>query len=105
MLQLRHPEPVHPHRADRARSGTPMNASETHREQLPATQAVCDTCGTLFTPKRAWGRFCSGKCRGTFHTIRDAAPRLLAALKAIAAGDSNPIDTAKAAIKKLPGCS
>lgn len=68
----------------------------------------CDTCGTVFTPKRAWSRFCKTGCRNAFHgrearvqAILEAAPRMFEALRAIAAGTADPSHLAAEAIKDL----
>lgn len=67
-----------------------MDAQQTHLaaagdDGLPPRP--CDTCGTAFTAKRSWSRFCSTKCRNDFHgeerrreQMRDAAPELYEAL-------------------------
>lgn len=28
------------------------------------------TCGTIFTPKRAWGHACSSRCRNAYHAAK-----------------------------------
>ncbi len=44
-----------------------MNAPEMRQDALPAAGRACDYCGSLFTAKRAWSRFCNGRCRAAFH--------------------------------------
>jgi hypothetical protein len=66
-----------------------MNSPETHLEPQGDARLACDTCGTLFKPKRSWSRFCRTKCRNDFHAaearkeaMRQAAPELFEALLA-----------------------
>lgn len=58
-------------------------ASAMHLEARSLAAVPCDTCGTVFTPRRGWGRFCSTRCRNAFHgaekrkdAIRAAALRM-----------------------------
>lgn len=44
-----------------------MNAPQTHLQPAGATQRPCDHCGTPFTPRRSWSRFCRSKCRNDYH--------------------------------------
>lgn len=63
-----------------------------HLDAQQATERPCDHCGTLFTPKRPWSRFCNTRgngCRNDFHAaearkeaMRAAAPELFEALLA-----------------------
>lgn len=89
-----------------------MNAPEPVQpaadNALSATQATCEECGDLFTPKRGWGRFCKAKCRNDFHgrerrieAIRAAALPMYRTLASIA-GTEGPLgDQARAAIRDL----
>ena len=68
--------------------------SETHLAGQGCEPRPCETCTTVFTPKRAWSRFCSTKCRNDFHAEerrkeqqRAAAPEMYEALLKIAAFD------------------
>ena len=58
-----------------------------HLQAVGDAGRACDTCGTLFKPKRAWARFCRSDCRNAFHAaearkeaIRGAAEDLYDAL-------------------------
>jgi hypothetical protein len=67
-----------------------MNSPEMHLAVAGKAEVACDTCGAMFTPKRAWSRFCRNHgngCRNAFHAaearkeaIRQAAPALYEAL-------------------------
>lgn len=70
-----------------------MNSPETHLVKAGAPERPCDTCGNLFKPKRPWSRFCKTACRNAFHgtearkaAIRDVAPAMYEALRAILSG-------------------
>jgi hypothetical protein len=51
-----------------------MNAPENALNALPATQRPCDGCGSLFTPKRRWARFCADACRTEWHRKKALGP-------------------------------
>lgn len=60
-----------------------------HLQAQHAKLCAREGCGTTFTPKRSWSRFCSTKCRNDFHAvearkeaIRDATTDLFEALLA-----------------------
>lgn len=55
------------------------SAAETHPDAQGQGQPACDTCGSLFTPKRGWARFCSSKCRSAFHRAEDRKEAIRAA--------------------------
>lgn len=38
-----------------------------HSEAEGYSPQSCDTCGSAFTPKRSWSRFCDARCRNAFH--------------------------------------
>ena len=90
--------------------GAPM-----HLERPPATQIACATCGTLFTPKRSWSRFCRTNgdgCRNAFHAaearreaLRDAAPKMYEALKLISATSCERLTTGPGSCWSQPGWS
>jgi hypothetical protein len=46
---------------------TVETAPAMHLEARGIAAVPCDTCGTVFTPRRGWGRFCSTRCRNAFH--------------------------------------
>ena len=65
------------------------DTTQTHLEPTGREPRPCDTCGTVFTPKRRWSRFCKTKCRNDHHAAqareeakRAAAPEMYAALLA-----------------------
>lgn len=89
-------------------------AAPMHSEAQPRDPLLCEVCRSPFTPRRgAWARarFCSTKCRNTFHAaearleaLREAGPRLYAALRRISDGKTDglaPDVIADAAIKDL----
>jgi hypothetical protein len=87
-----------------------MNETTTamHLEPTGSAPRACDYCGSTFTPKRAWSRFCSSAHRTAYHTaegrakaIAEAAPRMFEALQQIARGASHPIAIATEAIHDL----
>lgn len=41
--------------------------AQTHSEAASVAQVRCEACGTDFTPRRAWSRFCNDRCRNAFH--------------------------------------
>lgn len=64
-----------------------MGSAETHLGKAGCEPRPCQTCGTIYTPRRAWATFCSTKCRNDYHAeerrkdmMRAAAPELYAAL-------------------------
>ncbi len=64
------------------------SVSTMHSEAAGKQQVECATCGAIFTPRRAWARFCRSDCRNAFHAaearlekIREAAPALYEALR------------------------
>lgn len=64
-----------------------MNTPQMHSDANGKTPRACDHCQTVFTPKRAWARFCSPGCRNEHHAearrreaMREAAPDLYEAL-------------------------
>lgn len=71
----------------------------------------CDTCGTLFTPRKPWQRFCKtygNKCHTAFHAaedrlekIRAEAPTLYQALASLGEVEGPVGEIARAAIKDL----
>lgn len=67
-----------------------MSAPAMHLQAVGDAQRACETCGTLFKPKRPWSRFCrthGDACRNAFHAaearkaaIREAAEEMYEAL-------------------------
>lgn len=51
---------------------------QTHPQPAQATTKPCAACGEPITARRPWQRFCSQKCRNSYHNI----PRQLEALTA-----------------------
>lgn len=83
-----------------------------HLEAVSGAERACDTCGSLFTPRKPWQRFCKtygNKCHTAFHgaearltAIKEAAPGLYLTLSLIADGpDPVAAELASAAIKDL----
>lgn len=68
-----------------------MSTPAMHLQAAGKPTTPCDTCGTPFTPRRSWSRFCSTPCRNAFHgaekrkeAIRAAALDLYHALGRVA---------------------
>lgn len=80
-----------------------MNAPQTHLEHSPATQQACDGCGSPFTPKRRWQRFCKTTCRATYHLnlSPEALRREVDELKRQGATLRTELDTEKARVTDL----
>ena len=89
--------------------GAPETMAPASDNALSAAQRPCEECRGLFAPKRGWSRFCTTKCRNDFHgrdrryaALREAAPRMYAALAKIAAETGTPYATiATEALKGL----
>lgn len=88
-----------------------MSTPAMHLAPVGKAQRACETCGSMFTPKRGWARFCSGDCRNAFHAaearvkkIRQRALEMYEALVRIAEGYAQGGDAAllaQAAVKDL----
>lgn len=81
---------------------------QTHSDAEGYKPQACDTCGSLFTPKRSWGRFCDSRCRNAFHqaearieAIEAKAPELYAALAQLGKVEGPAGDMARRAIAGL----
>ena len=51
-----------------------MNSPEMHLERPQATEKPCEECGTVFTAKRRWARFCGTPCRNEWHRKKALGP-------------------------------
>lgn len=94
---------------------TTETTSQMHSDSAAATQepgaALCPVDGTPFTPKRSWQKFCSDRCRNTWHqsmtpeALRKDLDAIRAAVDALKAGNaalSQRVDELEAAVAKVP---
>lgn len=70
---------------------TVETAPEMHLGAAGLASRPCKTCGTIFTPKRAWAEFHEPRCRNAYHAsearleaLKKSAPTMYAALAEIA---------------------
>jgi hypothetical protein len=88
---------------------------QTHSDATSAAPAVrevpCPVCSTPYAPKRPWQKFCSDRCRSTWHqsmtpeALRKDLDTLRAAVDALTAGNaalSQRVDELEAAVAKVP---
>jgi hypothetical protein len=85
--------------------------SDSAEATRPTGAMLCPVDGAPFTPKRPWQKFCSDRCRSTWHqsmtpeALRKDLDALRAAVDALAAGNaalSQRVDELEAAVAKVP---
>lgn len=63
-----------------------MSTPAMHLQAAGKDPLACETCGSLFTPKRGWARFCSTPCRNAFHAAEARKEAIRAAALDLYAG-------------------
>lgn len=63
---------------DGATANGSADAQETRKNAFLRIPATCPLCRAVFTPSRAWQRFCSASCRARHHRANNSAPGLKA---------------------------